>query len=155
MTFARLGCVVLPVLKNKKILVNVNFRHATRSWELELPRGSRQEEETPEQSAVRELKEETGCLAKNLTHLGDMAPDSGMISGIIPVFYGEVYAREARHQDESEAIAQNIEMSPEEIQSAFLKGYTIIKIKGHETKVFCRDPFLSFALLQANWRKLI
>ncbi|NGX59738.1 MAG: ADP-ribose pyrophosphatase [Chlamydiae bacterium] len=149
------GACILPVLKNKKILVNINFRHATRCWEMELPGGARKEEETPEQSALRELKEETGCLGRNPIHLGDMTPDSGMICSILPVYYVEVYAQEARHQDESEAIALNIAMSEEEIQKAFLKGYIIIKIKGHETKVYCRNSFLSFALLQAKWRKLI
>ena len=149
------GAVVFPILKNKKILVNVNFRHATRSWELELPRGGRQEKETPEQAAIRELQEETGCLAKNLIHLGDLAPETGVVSGIVPVYYAEVHDRKARHQDESEAIALNIEMSQEEIQKAFLKGYVIVQIKGHQTRVYCRDPFLTYALLQAKWKKLI
>ena len=52
-------------------------------------------------------------------------------------------------------IALNIEMSEQEIENAYLKGYAIIRIKGQQTKVYCRDPFLSYALLQAKWRKLL
>jgi len=149
------GSIILPVLKNKKILVNVNFRHATRCWELELPHGFREEKETAEQAARRELKEETGCTAHKLIYLGDMAPHMGLMTTVVPVYYAEVASIDARHQDEGEAIALNIEMSQKEIQQAFEKGYVIIPIKGHETKVYCRDPSLTFALLQAKWKKLI
>ncbi|PCI75598.1 hypothetical protein COB21_05500, partial [Candidatus Aerophobetes bacterium] len=33
------GIAVLPLLPNGKIALNRNYRHATRSWEYELPRG--------------------------------------------------------------------------------------------------------------------
>lgn len=147
--------VVLPKLKNGKVLLNVNFRHATRSWEIELPRGNRNAKESALDTARRELKEETGCLASKMISLGSMAPATGVIAGVVPIFYCEIKAKHPRHQDESEAIALNIEMSIDEIQEAFLKGYAVIKIRGKETKVYCRDPYLSYAVLQAVWRKLI
>lgn len=149
------GSVVLPYLESKKILLNIQFRHATRSWELELPRGSREEGETPKDAAARELKEETGSVSNDLIFLGDLAPETGIMSGTIPVFFARVNKRYERHKEESEAIAKNCEMTEKEIEEAFLKGYAIIRIKGQLTKVYCRDPYLSFALLQAKWRKLI
>ena len=54
------GVAVLPVLPSGKIVLNLNYRHATRSWELELPRGKREQGETLEEAALREVKEETG-----------------------------------------------------------------------------------------------
>ena len=54
------GVAVLAVLPNGKIVLNLNFRHATRSWELELPRGGIKEKESIESAALRELREETG-----------------------------------------------------------------------------------------------
>jgi len=149
------GVVVLPLLSNNKVIVNINFRHATRSWEMELPRGACKAKETAQQAAMRELKEETGCLAKEFILLGNLAPESGVISGIIPVYFARVQDKQERHQDESEAIAMNIELSVDEIREAFLKGYIIIDIKDIKTKVYCRDGFLSYALLQALWQKLI
>jgi len=149
------GVVVFPVLPNKKIVMNINFRHATRSWEMELPRGARKAHETAEQAALRELKEETGCLANKFILLGNVTPDTGILSGAVPVYFGQVREKKERHQDESEAIAVNIDMTIDEIREAFTKGYVIIDIKDEKTKVYCRDPFLSFALLQAMWRKLI
>ena len=149
------GVGIFPVLPNKKVVVNINFRHATRSWEMELPRGTREKNETPEQTAMRELKEETGYKATKLIMLGDLAPESRMIAGVIPVYYGEVREKKARHQEETEAIAHNAELTVDEIREAFDKGYLTRDIKGIKTKVYCRDPYLSFALLQALWRKLI
>ncbi|NGX36990.1 MAG: ADP-ribose pyrophosphatase [Chlamydiae bacterium] len=149
------GVAILPVLDDKKIVVNINFRHATRSWEMELPRGGYKGKETPEQAALRELQEETGYLANKFLYLGDIAPDSGVITGLVSIYFGEVREKKARHQDESEAIALNIEMTVDEIQKAYLKGYITIDINGTKTKVYCRDPFLTYALLQAMWKKLI
>ena len=149
------GVAIFPVLPNKKVLLNINFRHAIRSWELELPRGARNEGELAEQTAMRELKEETGCTVKKMTCLGEMCPDSGIIGGIVPIYMGEIANKVERHQDESEAIALNVEMTIDEIREAFVKGYIITEIRGVKTKVYCRDPFLSFALLQAIWKKVL
>ncbi|MBS0629065.1 MAG: NUDIX hydrolase [Verrucomicrobia bacterium] len=149
------GVVVLPVLENKKIVLNINFRHATRTWEMELPRGGCKDKESIQESAARELKEETGCVAKEFILLGNFTPDTGILSATIPVFYGKIQERKERHQDQSEAIALNIDLSLDEIREAFLKGYIIIDIKGVKTKVYCRDGYLSYALLQAIWHKLI
>jgi len=149
------GVVILPVLENKRIVVNINFRHATRTWEMELPRGGCKENESLNESASRELKEETGCLAKEFTLLGNFTPDTGVLSAATPVYFGKVIQRKERHQDQSEAIAVNIDLSLDEIREAFIKGYIIIDIKGIKTKVLCRDGYMSYALLQAIWQKLI
>src|SRR5882762_10182094 len=34
-----IGVAVLPILSNGRVVLNLNFRHATRSWEFEIPRG--------------------------------------------------------------------------------------------------------------------
>ena len=82
------GVAVLPILANKKIVVNLNYRHATRSWEIELPRGQKKEGETLEQAALRELKEETGYQLTKCTLLGTTAPDSGALMSLTPLFHG-------------------------------------------------------------------
>lgn len=149
------GAVILPLLSNGKIVVNINFRHATRSWEMELPRGARKDTETSVAAAKRELFEETGCTAQKMVYLGEVAPDSGLVSGTIDVYLCQVAAKKLPQPDEGEAIAQNLDLSVSEILQAFQKGYIITDIKGVKTKVHCRDSFLSYALLQAQLRKLI
>lgn len=149
------GVAILPVLPDKKIVVNINFRHATRSWEMEIPRGARNASETIEQAALRELREESGYIASKFIFLGEMAPDSGMITSQVPVYFGLVREKKASQQDDSEAIIENIALTLEEIKRNYIRGYIILDIQGEKTKVYCRDPFLSFALMQATWRNLL
>lgn len=149
------GVAVMPVLANKKIVVNLYYRHATRNWEIELPRGGKKENETLEQAALRELREETGYkLAKSLL-LGTMAPDSGILTSLMPVFYGEVFHSGESYREYSEAISQNPAFTKQELKQGFVQGYIEMPIQGNLVQVQCRDPFLAFALLQAEARKLL
>jgi ADP-ribose pyrophosphatase len=77
------GVAVLPVLPSGQVILILNFRHATRSWELELPRGGIKPGETQEEAALRELKEETGFIAFSTAFLGEIAVDTGTLSSII------------------------------------------------------------------------
>ena len=54
------GVAVMPITSEGKIVLNCNFRHSTRSWEIELPRGLVNPGETAEDAAKREASEETG-----------------------------------------------------------------------------------------------
>jgi len=150
------GAAVLPVLSStKKIVVNINYRHATRSWEIELPRGKRKEGEAPEKTAARELKEETGYQSSKCIPLGNVAPDSGTLMSIIPIYYAEVSHSGESSKEFSEAIVQNPAFTKEELKQGFAKGYIEVSIKGEVVKVNCRDPFLTYALLQAEMKGLL
>jgi ADP-ribose pyrophosphatase len=149
------GVAIFPLLSTKKIIVNVNYRHATRSWEIELPRGEKRVGESLEKAAMRELKEETGYQLSKCTLLGTMAPDSGTLMSLVPVFYGEVSHTGETAKDYSEAIFQNPAFTKEEIKKGFARGYIEIPINEEIVKVYCRDPFLTFALLQAEMQGLL
>ncbi len=149
------GIVILPLLSTKKIVVNVNYRHATRCWEIELPRGHSKEGETAEKVAARELQEETGYRMSKCSHLGTMAPDTGMLITQIPVYCAEVSHSGETLKEFSEAILNNPSFSKEELKQGFARGYIEVMIKGDLVKVNCRDPFLSFALLQAEMKGML
>jgi len=149
------GVAILPLLSNKKIVVNINYRHATRNWEIEIPRGQKKEGESPERAAARELKEETGYQISKCTQLGTIAPDSGTQMSLVPVFCGEVSHSGENAKEYSEAIIQNPAFSKEELKQGFARGYIEMMIKGEIVKVHCRDPFLTYALLQAEMKELL
>ena len=149
------GVAVMALLPNAKILLNCNFRHATRSWEYELPRGGVQPNETIEEAALREVREETGMVIDKLHLLGHMAPDSGVMNTIVPVFLAEVIAEEKATPEDSEAIDAVESFTVEELKKGFIDGFLIAKIQGKEQKIPLRDPFLAFALLQAELRQLL
>jgi ADP-ribose pyrophosphatase len=149
------GVAVMPVLENGKILLNLNYRHATRSWELELPRGARSDGETLEQTAIRELEEETGCEMIKPILLGKMATDSGLSTSLVPIFLAKVSKQGKREQDDSEAIQANLSFTKEELRQALANGYMEIEIKGNTIRVPCRDSFLAFGLLLAETKALL
>lgn len=149
------GVAILPVLANKKIIVNLCYRHATRSWEIELPRGGKKDHETLEQAVLRELKEETGYELSKPQLLGTMAPDSGILTSLMPVFYGEASHSGENYQEYSEAISQCPAFTKQELKQGFVRGYIEIPIQGNLVQAQCRDPYLTFALLQAEARKLL
>ena len=82
------GVVVLPVWQEKVLLVR-HFRHATRAWHLEIPRGFGSSEDAAS-GARRELEEEVGATVSRLVELGDVYPDAGAMGGRVALFLGEV-----------------------------------------------------------------
>jgi len=149
------GVAVFAILPNKKIALNLNFRHATRSWEIELPRGGRNKKESIEDAAKRELKEETGYVVENPLFLGNIATDTGALSSIVPVYCGLVTDLKSQDAEFSEAIEDILALSKEEIKEGFVKGYIEVSTKGKMIKAPCRDAFLAYALLLAESRGLL
>jgi ADP-ribose pyrophosphatase len=84
------GVVILPLWQGQVVLIR-HFRHATRSWHLEIPRGFGTDADVRE-SARRELEEEIGASGIRLTELGDMYPDTGVSDSRVALFYAEISA---------------------------------------------------------------
>ena len=82
------GVVVLPVWQRQVLLIR-HFRHATRTWHLEVPRGFGSDPDT-RVSARRELAEEIGASDVELTDLGETYADAGADSSAVALFYAEV-----------------------------------------------------------------
>lgn len=146
------GVAVMPVLPNGKVALNRNFRHATRSWECELPRGGVDPGKNASEAAFRELKEETGYIVEELELLGYMHPDTGITNTIVPVYRGVVVKEGRAELEDSEAIEAVEAFSVEELKKGFLQGYPETTIDGELVKVSLRDPFLAFALFQSDLR---
>lgn len=83
------GVVILPLLADRIVLVR-HFRHATRDWHLELPRGGGEPGLTPESNARRELVEEIGADISEISPLGVMHPDTGMMNGEVHLFLAHI-----------------------------------------------------------------
>lgn len=70
------GAAVLP-LRDARIVLIRHFRHATRAWHWEIPRGFAREGEPPKETARREIMEELMIPAPELVELGNVHPDTG------------------------------------------------------------------------------
>jgi ADP-ribose pyrophosphatase len=148
------GVAVMPILPNGKIVLNRNYRHATRSWEYELPRGVVNPNESPTEAAHRETQEETGMTLKELHLLGYMAPDTGLTNTVVPLFMATVKEQAQPQPEDSEAIAAVEAFTLQELKQGFLQGYLTITLNNQIHHIPLRDPFLTFALFQMENHQL-
>lgn len=163
------GAVMMPIVVddqgNEKIVLVLNFRHATRTFEFELPRGGSKADETPEQTAIREAHEETGYVIEEASYLGEVATDPGVMNSVVPIFMGKTVRLEAPKRERTEAIKGVFLFSMQELHKALMKeeaSYTakingqdytgriikgVVNIDGKEYKTHLRDGFLNSVLL--------
>jgi ADP-ribose pyrophosphatase len=73
------GVAVLCVSDGKFLLREI-YRHATRSWELEIVRGRRERGQTSRQAVRAEVKQELGYPVKKIRALGKICPDTALMS---------------------------------------------------------------------------
>ena len=66
---------VIPLTVDEQVIMVEQWRHGTRSVHLETPGGLMEDGETPEQSARRELLEETGYGTSEVVRLGTVHPN--------------------------------------------------------------------------------
>ena len=79
------AAAIVPVV-NEQVLLVEQYRAAVGRATLEIPAGTLEEGESPEECAWRELIEETGFRASNWTTLTAYYPSPGYSSEIIHVF---------------------------------------------------------------------
>jgi ADP-ribose pyrophosphatase len=107
--------VVLPVLKDGRIVMIRQYRHATRQYLWELVAGRKEPEETPKQGAARELLEETGYRAKRFKVFLDVFPTPGFLEERMYLLLAEgLTAGEAQ---------------PEEDEKIEVRAYTVKELK--------------------------
>ena len=100
------------------------------------------------------MREETGMILDKLQLLGHMAVDSGLTNTVIPVFFAKTIGQEDAQPEDSEAIASIDSFSVKELKQGFIDGYLTAEIDGKIHQIPLRNPFLSFALFQAEIRGL-
>lgn len=82
------GSAVIAVADGKILLINI-FRHALRRKSFEIPRGF-SEGDSDIETALREVKEETGYSPTRIQLIGSMNPDSGLTSNSVAIYYAEL-----------------------------------------------------------------
>lgn len=90
------GVCIAPLTDENELIFVKQFRYPYMEEILELPAGKRDSlEENPLECGIRELKEETGTTAQNITFLGELYPTPGYCDEIIWMYlatglsYGE------------------------------------------------------------------
>jgi len=78
---------ILAITKDQRIPLVKQYRHALESISLELPAGLMDLNKSPEETALTELKEETGVVAPFAEFLGVLNPDPGRIENRIFCYF--------------------------------------------------------------------
>jgi 8-oxo-dGTP pyrophosphatase MutT (NUDIX family) len=73
---------VIPLTVDEQVIMVEQWRHGTRSVHLETPGGLMEDGETPEQSARRELLEETGYDTSEVVRLGTVHPNPAIQTNV-------------------------------------------------------------------------
>lgn len=87
------------------ILFVEQFRYPYGKVVLELPAGKREGEEDPMLTARRELEEETGYFAQNLTYIGEVYPTPGYSDERIFIYVADCLEKRTAHTDEDEFLS--------------------------------------------------
>jgi ADP-ribose pyrophosphatase len=109
------GVAIVALTKENRILLVRQYRKATDKVLLELPAGKLEVNEEPKETALRELKEETGYTAEKLEYLLECYTSPGFSSEKIYLFYGE-----------------NVEPGEQELESGEfidVESYTVEEVK--------------------------
>ena len=127
------GVVIAAIGEDDRLLLVHQFRHPVRLWLRELPRGAREDGETPDDTARRELGEELGCTVRELHPLGRIAADSGQIGSLPYLMAARVRRSDPPHRDRGETIDRIVHLSYSELRGAcergeILDGFTLAAV---------------------------
>lgn len=84
------GGVSVLVLCGDKVLMLKHFRHSLRRWLWETPRGFSEYGQSPLENAMRELREEIGIDGAEVSYLGELVPDAGIMGETITLYYTRI-----------------------------------------------------------------
>ena len=125
------GVCVLPLLADGRVIVERQFRYPHGRIFLEIPAGKlNYKGEDPLSAAKRELREETGAVAKKYTLLGEIDTTPALINEKLFVYLAEDIEFTERELDEDEFL--DVEYIPlTELFTAVMRG----EIKDAKTQI--------------------
>lgn len=116
------GVVILPVRDNL-IYFNRIFRHTTRQWELELPRGYREENNSLEEAVEIELLQEVGLRIESMRNLGEIQSNTGLLAGSVQAYLVTLLPGEAQSDPEDgESISNTLALTLNEVNQKIING---------------------------------
>ncbi len=103
------GGVAVFFIKERKLALVRQYRYAYKQSLLEIPAGKREEGEDPKHTAIRELEEETGYVAKDAYLFLKIYPTPGYSDEIIYIYKVDEAQKGEAHLDPGEFL--NVEFT--------------------------------------------
>ena len=102
-TYGGSASTIVPFYNGKFVFVK-QFRPTIEHFILEFPAGRIEEGETPLECAKRELREETGLIAKNIDFVFSFYPSPGFVDEKMYLFYANQFEKGKTDFDEGEEL---------------------------------------------------
>jgi len=116
------GAVVVPVTKERKIVMVTQHRFPVNEILLELPAGKLSKGEDPKLCAVRELEEETGYKSDNVNELGSIFTTPGYSTEKLWIYLAKDLKPGNHNREEGEFGMQVFELSLKEVEEKIYNG---------------------------------
>ena len=113
---------IVAVTPEKKVLAVKQFRFGVAKTTVEIPAGIIEKGESPEQAAIRELKEETGYTTNHWQYLGWFEANPAFLNNVCHVWLAlDVVKTQSTQLDDGEEISIS-ELSMEEVRREIEQG---------------------------------
>ncbi len=116
------GAVVIPIIKDGRIILVKQFRYPLQKTLIELPAGKLDHNEDPLNCAIRELEEETGYKAKNFEKLGAIYTAPGYCTEVLHIYKATNLVPGNHNREEGEQGMELLELSLDEIKKKIISG---------------------------------
>lgn len=117
------GAVAIVAIDEQgRWLLVEQYRHGARKRLLEVPAGTREQGETPEATAAREVREETGFAADSIVRIGGAWSAPGFLTEYMHYFLATGLRPDPLPQDDDEDIGEPVRMSYDEVLAAIDDG---------------------------------
>jgi len=128
--------LIVPVLDDGRIALIMQYRYLSEKQSMEFPGGGIDGDESPIEAARKELKQETGFLAKEMIKMGVFESANGMSKNSVHVFLAKVSVQKNQELDDTEEI-EILYRNPEDIERM---------IKNNE--IFCGSTMAVWSLVR-------
>jgi ADP-ribose pyrophosphatase len=102
------AAAIVPVTRDRDVILVRQYRYAITTNLLEIPAGTMEPGETPEQCASRELEEETGYRCKEIEKILEFFPVPGYSTEKIHVYLAKGLINSKMHTEDDEKIELEI-----------------------------------------------
>lgn len=113
--------LVVPVMHDGKLLMVNQYRYLCERESLEFPCGGVKEEQSYDETAVQELAEEAGLIARRWQIAGEFNPYNGVTNEICRVYIAKEVFPTLQSPDDTEDFEKFL-LTPDEIDARIISG---------------------------------